>query len=470
MAEDVKTVSSAEEAEVELNPVIEAIRTAFETKKFSPVTEWAEQHVHSSNFWIDLGLVVACGILAWILSLALKRADSAGRLRWLHQLEDKITPDREFKPFALVFIPILWTALLIANGLGFIVPVLRLVALIFTLFFCIGLPSKLVTRGRFWVRTISTLTFVIAALHIMGLLDETTAFLDAQALTLGEVRLSAFSLLKGLFTLVILLWLAGLFSKLAKQRYRSTQDLPPRVQVLLSKSTQVGLYTAAFLLTIGVMGIPIAALAIFGGALGLGLGFGLQKVVSNLVSGIILLLDRSVKPGDVIEIEETYGWINSLNMRHVSVITRDNKEHLIPNEDLITNRVVNWSYSSELVRIRAPIGISYSSDVRKAIELAITAANRIERVQDEPPPKCLLRGFGDNSVDLELRFWITDPSNGVGAVTSQVLLEIWDLFRENGIEFPFPQRDIHIKTGGETLQASPAKKKSISKKRTSSNS
>jgi len=164
-----------------------------------------------------------------------------------------------------------------------------------------------------------------------------------------------------------------------------------------------------------------------------------------LVSGLILLIDRSIKPGDVIEIEGTYGWINSLRARYASVITRDGKEHLIPNEDLITNRVINWSFSDRNVRVRVPVGISYDSNPRLAIELCLQAAKSTSRTLMDPEPKCLLTGFGDNSIDLELRFWIDDPSNGVGNVRSAVLLSIWDKFNENNIEIPYPQRDVRIR-------------------------
>ena len=196
-----------------------------------------------------------------------------------------------------------------------------------------------------------------------------------------------------------------------------------------------------------------------GGAVGVGIGFGLQKVVSNLVSGLILLIDRSIKPGDVIEIEGTYGWINSLRARYASVITRDGKEHLIPNEDLITNRVINWSFSDRNVRVRVPIGISYDSNPRLAIELCLQAAKLTSRTLMDPEPKCLLTGFGDNSIDLELRFWIDDPSNGVGNVRSAVLLSIWDKFNENNIEIPYPQRDIRIRNIAPTKNPEPDNKK-----------
>jgi len=194
------------------------------------------------------------------------------------------------------------------------------------------------------------------------------------------------------------------------------------------------------------IGLDLSSFALLGGARGVGIGFGLQKVVSNLVSGLILLLDRSIKPGDVIEIDNTYGWINSLRARYASIITRDGKEHLIPNEDLITNRVVNWSFSDKNIRVRVPLGISYDSDPRKAMELCVEAARSSGRVLNDPEPRCLLTEFGDNSVNLELRFWINDPSNGVGNARSEVLLSIWDKFKEAGISIPFPQRDLHLRT------------------------
>ena len=186
-------------------------------------------------------------------------------------------------------------------------------------------------------------------------------------------------------------------------------------------------------------------LTLLGGAIGVGIGFGLQKVVSNLVSGLILLLDRSIKPGDVIEIDGTYGWINSLRARYASVITRDGKEHLIPNEDLITSKVVNWSFSDKNVRVRVPIGISYEADPRQAVDLCLDAARSAPRVLNDPEPRCLVMGFGDNSVNLQLRFWIDDPSNGVGNIRSKVLLAVWDRFQEEGIEIPFPQRDVRVR-------------------------
>jgi small-conductance mechanosensitive channel len=164
---------------------------------------------------------------------------------------------------------------------------------------------------------------------------------------------------------------------------------------------------------------------------------------------VILLLDRSVKPGDVIAVGASYGWIDSLGARYVSVVTRDGIEYLIPNEELITSRVENWSYSNNLLRLRAPIGISYGADVRHAMRLCLDAARAAPRVLAQPEPACLLTGFGDSSVELELCFWIDDPQAGTSNVRSAVLLGVWDRFHEHGIEIPLPQRDLHIRTPAE---------------------
>jgi len=192
------------------------------------------------------------------------------------------------------------------------------------------------------------------------------------------------------------------------------------------------------------LGIDLTSLAWFSGAVGLGVGFGLQKVISNLASGFIMLVDRSVKPGDVIQLDEhTFGWINHLGGRYVSLITRDGVEHLIPNEDFITGRVVNWSYSHENVRVKVPVGIGYESDVELAMQTLLEIARATPRVLSAPEPSCRLIEFADSSINLELRIWISDPKRGVAGLRSDILLEVWRQFKELGIEIPFPQRVLH---------------------------
>ena len=300
-------------------------------------------------------------------------------------------------------------------------------------------------KSRAWLRLIAVLAFVFAVLQIFGLLQTTIDVLKLLAFNVGDRKISVLNLINGGAILLILLWVSSMLGTTGEKKIRKLPHLPPSLQVLLAKILRVTLVFVSFAIALSTVGLDLSTFAILGGAIGVGIGFGLQKVVSNLVSGLILLIDRSIKPGDVIEIEGTYGWINSLRARYASIITRDGKEHLIPNEDLITNRVVNWSFSDRNVRVRIPIGISYNSDPKKAINLCLDATKKASRILQNPPPKCLMRGFGDNSVDLELRFWIDDPSNGVGNIKSDVLLAIWDLFKENEIEIPFPQRDIHLK-------------------------
>ncbi|MEM7012869.1 MAG: mechanosensitive ion channel domain-containing protein [Verrucomicrobiota bacterium] len=415
------------------------------------VNEWVSAQVNSGGFWLDLSLIVSCVAFAWLVSWLLGKAYQAGRLTQVDWVKKRLPKQhRKLSPFRLTLVPVLWLTLLVTNSFGQACPILRAFALVITIFVLINLPFRFM-RWRLWTWFVATTVFVIVALHITGLLDETCLLLDSWALTFGEARISAFDVLKGFLTFASLFWLAGQIVRITKVQLDKNDAMEPSLRVLFRKTTRVILYIFVILITISVMGIDITAISIFGGALGLGIGFGLQKVISNLVSGIILLLDKSIKPGDVVEIDGTYGWINQLNMRYASIVTRDNKEYLVPNEDLITNQVINWSYSNRLVRVRAPIGVSYDSDVRKAIEVAEAAASRVERVQKKPPPACRLIGFGDSAVDLEIRFWIDDPTDGVKKVRSEVLLEIWDAFHEHGIEFPFPQRDLHIRSGAEYL-------------------
>ena len=213
------------------------------------------------------------------------------------------------------------------------------------------------------------------------------------------------------------------------------------------KFLQVVLFGAAFFMALRSVGFDLTGLAVLSGAIGVGLGFGLQKVVSNLVSGIIILLDKSIKPGDVITVGETFGWINSLGARYVSITTRDGREYLIPNEDLITTQVVNWSHSNDFVRLDIYFGTAYGDNPREVRRLAIEAAASVDRVLEFRPPVCHIVGFGDSSVDYILRFWIKDPTGGLTNIRGNVYLALWDAFADNGISIPFPQREVKMLDG-----------------------
>ncbi len=352
---------------------------------------------------------------------------------------------RVTKPLTLpvLWIILQWFSVFAARNAGWPSHLLESAVSLLTAWIIIRLASSLVADPG-WSKAIAVSAWSLAALDIVGLLDPTLRILESMAITFGSNRVSVLGVGKAMIALAVLFWLAGFLSSLVERRINKMAGLTPSVQVLFGKLFKITLYTIAFVMAMNTVGIDLTAFAVFSGAVGLGIGFGLQKVVSNLISGVILLLEKSVKPGDVIAIGDTYGWINSLSARYVSVITRDGTEHLIPNEDLISQRVENWSYSNQLIRQRVPIGISYSSDVRKAMKLTVEASIGQVRVLDNPAPVCHLKGFGDNSVDLELRYWLRDPRNGLSNVRNEILLSIWDLFNENGVEFPFPQRELHF--------------------------
>jgi small-conductance mechanosensitive channel len=291
--------------------------------------------------------------------------------------------------------------------------------------------------------------WIWVTLSITGLADKTQNLLDSVAVTMGETRLSLWLVLQAIVIVATLLTLARIVSSTTAATIRSNKDISPSMQVLAIKFLQVALFGTAFFLGLRIVGVDLTGLAVLSGAIGVGLGFGLQKVVSNLVSGIIILLDKSIKPGDVISLGDTFGWINSLGARYVSVVTRDGKEYLIPNEDLITGQVVNWSHSNEYVRLDIYFGTAYSDDPHKVREIAVNAAKSVERVLSFKAPVCHIVGFGDSSVDYILRFWIRDPTGGLTNIRGNVYLALWDAFQEHGISIPFPQREVKLLEGSE---------------------
>ena len=304
-------------------------------------------------------------------------------------------------------------------------------------------------RNPMLSRITAVIAYGMAVLSIWDLLGPTIEILNGPnfTLTLGEFSLSVYQVLATALLLAVLLSLAGFTSRVTERRLREADWLTPAGRVLLNKSLRIALFVFAILITIGSVGIDLTALAVVGGAVGFGIGFGLQKVFSNLISGVILLTDKSIKPGDVITVENTYGWVNKLGARYVSIITRDGIEHLIPNETMITEPVSNWTHSDANTRLRIPIGVHYDTDLELATNLGVQAAQSQSRVLNDPEPRCLVKGFGESAIDLEIRFWIQDADSGVSNIKSAVILEVWRLYQEHGIRIPYPQRDLHIKSG-----------------------
>ena len=313
-------------------------------------------------------------------------------------------------------------------------------------------------RNRFWATILQFLIWLWALLFILHLTQPWFALLDHIDFSAGQFRISLLTVYRAILLSLLLYWLARKLILIWHCWLTIGSALEPALQILLHKLGTIVLYTAAIVLILHYMGLDLTVFTLFSGALGLGLGFGLQKVFANLVSGFIILADKSIKPGDVIQVGNQYGWINFLGSRYVSVVARNGTEHLIPNENLITNEVINWSYSSKLVRLSLPVGVSYESDLEKARDLMLEVAQATPRVLVDPKPTCLLMGFGDSTINLELRIWINDPQNGVGRVKSELNWGIWKAFKEHGIELPFPQRDIHLKNVVEAKEQEQEKK------------
>jgi len=305
-------------------------------------------------------------------------------------------------------------------------------------------PGPLV---KAWEHLISTSIWIIVALHLLGWLPEVVRAMDVVGVTVGDIRISLRTVVKLFVVVGALLALAAWISRMIENTLRHSRHLTAAAKVGIGKSSKFALYILAVLIALNSVGIDLTALAVFGGALGVGLGFGLQRIASNFISGFILIFDRSIRPGDVISINDKFGWVQELRARYVVVRDRDGVETLVPNENLITTEVINWSYSDHQVRLKLPVQISYEDDPEQAMEILVNAATSCTRALDDPKPVARLMEFGDNGIELELRVWIMDPNNGVGSVRSDINLVIWREFQKAGITIPYPQRDVRLVNG-----------------------
>ncbi len=410
-----------------------------------------------SRLW-QIGILALCIVLAWTLNRWLKPRfhewlrTLEGRPKW--QLRVLVVLHRRLG--LLIFTALIWiAATIVAEITPFLSRrfLLELVGTITLAILLVGFAARLV-HNSFLRRIVTWFLWIYVTLYYLGIIDEITQFLDSLALSFGTMRISVLIILQGLVAIGVLFTLARLATSTATSRIQTNDEISPSMKVLAVKFLQVLLFGSAFFLGLKIVGVDLTGLAVLSGAIGVGLGFGLQKVVSNLVSGIIILLDKSIKPGDVISIGDTFGWINALGARYVSITTRDGREYLIPNEDLITGQVVNWSHSNDFVRLDIHFGTAYGDDPHVVRRLAIKAAQGVERVLATKAPVCHITGFGDSSVDYILRFWITDPTGGLTNIRGNVYLALWDIFQENNISIPFPQREVRMLGDGHVAATS----------------
>ena len=353
------------------------------------------------------------------------------------------------KNLSLLFFVIIMAAtrsIMLANTIAPRSYFIKLATTVGLAFLAIALFSRLI-KGKTLRRLFRFTAWGLAAIHLLGYTNEMIELLDGMELNMGSIRLTVYSVVKFIGTLIILFFLVRVLNVYAHSRINNNEEFSPSLKALSGKISTIALYAVAIIIGFQASGLDLTFFAILSGAVAFGLGFGMQKVVSNLISGLLLLLDRSIKPGDVISVGDTFGWITSLGARYVSVNTRDGREFLIPNEELITGQVVNWTHSNDTVRLDVHFGTSYDSDPKHVKSVCLAAIKNVARVKQHPSePVCHITGFGESSIDFVLRFWISDPSKGLTNVRGDVYQAIWDAMKKEGIELPFPQRDIRIRS------------------------
>lgn len=300
------------------------------------------------------------------------------------------------------------------------------------------------SRLKAWEWMLTVTIWGLVTLHVLGLLPVIIEVLDEYALTFGKTRFSLYTVTSFVLSIALLSLVALWLNNAMQAMLRRSQLLDDSIKIVLNKVSRFVLLTLAVVIAMTTAGIDLTALAVFGGALGVGLGLGLQRIVSNFVGGIILAFEESIRPGDVISIGSNFGVVVGLHARYIQVHDRDGRDVLIPNETLLTAEIVNWSHGDRNVRFRLPVQISYQNDPQVAMDILEQAARETERVLADPPPVARLLGFADNGINLELRLWVNDPENGVNNVRSDVYLRIWREFMARGIVIPAPQREVRL--------------------------
>ncbi len=397
---------------------------------------------------IALGFVVAI-LVARYAKLFLSRI-------WPKADPNKVFMSNVFIVITGLIVPIIWVILLwiglaTLKGLGQPNDLIRFPASMLQAWILIRLFSTLV-RDPFWSRTFATAAWLIAALNILKLLNPLIGILDGVAITFGDSRLSLFVVIKGATLLILLIWLASVVSRFIQSRLSVSKNLTPSIKSLISQAVKIALFFTAVLFAMNIVGIDLTALAVFSGALGVGIGFGLQAIFSNLVSGIIMLLEGSIKVGDFVELESgLIGEVREINTRATLVTTNDNIDILVPNSQFINGQVVNWTLRDRFRRLRVPFGVAYGCDkelVKKAALEAAAATPHVLTGRGVKPPEVWLSNFGESSLDFELVVWLKPEAvTRPNSVMSDFNWQIETALRKYGIEIPFPQRDLHVRSG-----------------------
>jgi small-conductance mechanosensitive channel len=405
-----------------------------------------------STLW-QAGIIGTCGLLAWLIgSYVQTRLQPVLRPGAIAE-----GPRTAVRTWALALIPlILWLCLLTATTVfqrmslptDLLRPAMVLagaMVLIRAGVFVLRHTLSPGSRLKAWEGVLTAGIWLLVALHILGWLPHIEQALDEYAVTIGAVRVSILTVVSFVLSIIMLMFVALGLTNALQWRVMKSQALDENLKIALVKLGKFLLLSLAILTALLASGIDITALAVFGGALGVGLGLGLQRVVSNFVSGVILAFEGSIRLGDVVTVGKAYGIVKEMHARHIVVHTREGLDILVPNESLLTGEITNWSYDDRKVRLGLPVQISYQDDPEAVIALLERVTLQHPRVLRDPPPAGQLKGFGENGIDLELRLWVDDPEHGTGNVRSEVNRAIWKALKEAGVTIPFPQRDLHVR-------------------------
>lgn len=420
----------------------------------------------------QLATIIGLGLFLWFVMRHLRTAIEH---KWpLIEGEAKLVTKARNVTIALMFPAVwvltLWISTSVFRSLGLGTDLIRITASLLQAWVLIRLFSTFV-RDPFWSKMFTIVAWFIAALNILRLLNPTIALLDSMSMNLGDSQVSLYMVIKGLLALTLLLWLASLISKIVQSRINSQENLTQSARSLISQAVKIVFLFTAVMLAMNTIGIDLTAFAVFSGAIGVGIGFGLQAIFSNLVAGVILLLEESIKVGDFVELESgVTGEVREINTRATRITTNDNVDILVPNSEFINNRVTNWTMRDNFKRSHFPFGVAYGTDTDLVKKAALEAAETVPHMltgKGAKPPEVWLVSFGESSLDFELIVWLKPESvKRPGAVNADYNLALEKALRKYEIEIPFPQRDLHIRSGELPMRLTENVKATIAQART----
>lgn len=422
--------------------------------------EWSEEawletaaHLSSPGFYLQIAIVIVALPLAWLLARYLRRrvkifreAPAPGPLQDLrgriHALRDLLLPT-----MAALMLGIATAIASFAVTETWLVRAAQGAAFVFLAY---SLADHFIKNTTI-ILILKWIGVPIALLYMLGLLGDVTAHLDSVSLEIGNIRITLYAVIRTFVFGVVLFWLGRLSNVTGQRVIRAQSALDPGTREVVAKIFEIGLFVVIFLLLLNIMGIDLTALAVFGGALGVGLGFGLQQIASNFISGMIILLDRSITIGDYIELEDgRTGILRELTMRSATLETYDGKDIMVPNERFITTAFVNWTHNNKKQRYSLRFQVAYKTDLEKLFEIVretVASHPKVLSGDDLPTaerPDAEIEGFGESGIDILVEFWMEGIDDGENRVGADLLLMIWMALKANDIEMPFPQREVRV--------------------------